>query len=240
MAKGIIYIMTTVVPGLIKIGKTGSENYKSRMYNLEHNGYRNVTGLKRAFAIEVDDYSEKENMLHTIFEKSQVGDTELFALDINIAIQLLSSFNGKVVYPKLETQDEIFKDATEKSKSKLIPDGTYTLKRKKISDNRMIMATATIKDGVWTLLSGSILGITEDSGCSEKVRFFRATIPIDENGQLLEDVELGVCSPSFAGCIVMNQSNSGWGSWRDERGNYIDIYRKNKNDLDINKEDNYE
>lgn len=85
MAKGIIYIMTTAVPGLIKIGKTGSANFESRMYNLEHDGYRNVTYLKRAFAIEVEDYDDKEKMLHTIFEKSRVSDTELFALDVNVA-----------------------------------------------------------------------------------------------------------------------------------------------------------
>ena len=56
MAKGIIYLMTTAVPGLIKIGKTGTGKYEQRMYDLEHNGYRNVTALKRTFAIEVDDY----------------------------------------------------------------------------------------------------------------------------------------------------------------------------------------
>ena len=61
MSKGIIYVMTTVVPGLIKIGKTGSSNFEQRMYNLEHDGYRNVTALKRAFAIEVEDYDEKED-----------------------------------------------------------------------------------------------------------------------------------------------------------------------------------
>lgn len=35
MAKGIIYIMTTTVDGLIKIGKTQAENYENRMKNLE-------------------------------------------------------------------------------------------------------------------------------------------------------------------------------------------------------------
>ena len=64
MSKGIIYVMTTIVPGLIKIGKTGTQNFESRMYNLEHDGYRNVTGLKRCFAIEVEDYDEKENHFH--------------------------------------------------------------------------------------------------------------------------------------------------------------------------------
>ena len=99
MARGILYVMTTAVPGLIKIGKTGSKNFEQRMYNLEHDGYRNVTALKRAFAIEVDDYDEKETLLHVIFEKSRLSDTELFAIDVNIVIQLLSSFDGNMIYP---------------------------------------------------------------------------------------------------------------------------------------------
>jgi len=36
--KGIIYIMTTVVSGLIKIGQTGVGNYQERMRNLEQMG----------------------------------------------------------------------------------------------------------------------------------------------------------------------------------------------------------
>ena len=114
MAKGVLYIMTTVVDGLIKIGKTGTSNYESRMYSLERNGYANVTGLKRRFAIEVDDYDEKEELLDTIFEKSNVPGTELFALDVNLVIQLLSSFEGKVVFPIDERKERIFDEATEK------------------------------------------------------------------------------------------------------------------------------
>ena len=62
MARGIIYIMTTAVPGLIKIGKTGMDNFEQRMYQLERNGYSNVTALKRKFAIEVEDYDDKEKL----------------------------------------------------------------------------------------------------------------------------------------------------------------------------------
>ena len=36
------------------------DNFEKRMYQLERNGYFNVVGLKRKFAIEVDDYDEKE------------------------------------------------------------------------------------------------------------------------------------------------------------------------------------
>ena len=79
MSKGIIYVMTTVVPGLIKIGKTGLDNFESRMYSLERNGYSNVVGLRRKFAIEVEDYDEKETLLSDIFSKIGVSNTEFFA-----------------------------------------------------------------------------------------------------------------------------------------------------------------
>ena len=72
MAKGVLYIMTTVVDGLIKIGKTQTNQFENRMYQLESNGYKNVTGLKRKFAIEVEDYDEKENLLHNLFDRSRV------------------------------------------------------------------------------------------------------------------------------------------------------------------------
>lgn len=43
MAKGIIYIMETVIPGIIKIGKTRTDQFENRMKNLENNGYSNVS-----------------------------------------------------------------------------------------------------------------------------------------------------------------------------------------------------
>ena len=226
MAKGIIYVMTTAVPGLIKIGKTGTKNFEQRMYNLEHDGYRNVTALKRTFAIEVEDYDEKEALLHTIFEKSRLADTELFAIDVNIVIQLLSSFDGDMVYPKIETKADVFDEAADNSKGKLIPNGKYTFNRKKKSDNKMVKATAVVQNGCWTLLKGSVLGVTENPGVSMKARLMRMSMPIDANGKLLEDYELGECSPSFAGAVVMNASNDGWLDWKNQEGNAVDIYRK--------------
>lgn len=104
MSKGIIYITTTSVRGLVKIGKTASDNFSSRMAVLEQNGYWNVNGLKRYFAVEVDDYDEKEKLLHTIFSKSQVSTSELFALDKDLAVEVLKSFNGKQVYPEAKTK----------------------------------------------------------------------------------------------------------------------------------------
>lgn len=101
MSKGIIYITTTSVAGLIKIGKTRIDQFESRMKTLEQNGYWNVNGLKRYFAVEVDDYDEKEKLIHTVFSKSQVSTSELFALDKELAKAMLESFEGKQIFPKI-------------------------------------------------------------------------------------------------------------------------------------------
>ena len=133
MAKGIIYLMTTVVSGLIKIGKTGNDQFENRMRSLESNGYANITGLKREFAIEVDGYDEKEKLIHDIFSKSRIVGTELFALDIEVAKSLLSSLDGKQIYPKDKSKKEVFKESTEEIKLKsdvgFVPDGEYVLNR---------------------------------------------------------------------------------------------------------------
>jgi len=92
--------MTTAVSGLIKIGQTGIDKYQERMRYLEGNGYYNVSGLKRFFAIELEDYDDKEKLLKEIFNKHQVGDSELFALDYDLVRQLLLAFEGKIIYPE--------------------------------------------------------------------------------------------------------------------------------------------
>lgn len=102
--EGIIYICTTSVNGLIKIGKTSCDQFETRMNTLEANGYYNVTGLKRFFAILVDDYDRKEKLIHNIFSKSRVANSELFALNKDIAQEMLVAFDGKQVYPELEEE----------------------------------------------------------------------------------------------------------------------------------------
>lgn len=226
MAKGIIYLMTTAVPGLIKIGRTATLNYSKRMYNLESNGYRNVASMKRTFAIEVSNYEEKEALLSKIFEKSRVADTELFALDVNVVIQLLSSFDGNVIYPVSESKEKIFEEATYNRTGAIVPDGVYTLNKKKKSDNKVVSTRVKVINGIWTLLKGSILGVKEDAGVGQKSKEFRENLPMDSNGLLLEDFTLGECSPSFAGCVVMNSSSDGWVDWKCIDGKPIDIFRK--------------
>lgn len=222
MAKGILYVMTTVVPGLIKIGKTGSENFDSRMYQLERNGYSNVVGLTRKFAIEVDDYDEKEKLLDEIFSKSKVSNTELFSLDIDLVIQLLSSFDGKQIYPKTMSKEEVFTTVTEELQDKkyvnLIPDGTYKLNRT-VKGFGKVAATMRFANGQFIVLKGSICAPVKDDA---RVSEARKTAFIKDN-ILQEDVV--TTSPSTAGDVVLGRANNGWAEWKNEAGKPIDIYR---------------
>lgn len=106
MAKGIIYVMTCT-QGLLKIGKTEASQFENRMRRLEDDGYKNFNGFQRKFAVEVSDYDEKEKLVHRLFDKSQVKiagkGIEMFAVDLSLVIDLLRAFDGKQVYPALQS-----------------------------------------------------------------------------------------------------------------------------------------
>ena len=221
MEKGIIYLMTTVVNGLIKIGKTGNDQFENRMRFLESNGYANITGLKREFAIEVDGYDDKEKLIHDIFSKSRIVGTELFALDIELAKSLLASLDGKQIYPKDKSKKEVFKESTEEIKLKsdvgFVPDGEYVLNRN-IKGFGKVNGKAKVKDGVFTVLKGSLCGNTGKG----YIPSIRRNAKIKDN-ILQEDI---VCiNPSSAGWIVIGKSNNGWVEWKDLQGNSIEKYR---------------
>lgn len=213
--------MTTVVPGLVKIGKT--EDFEQRMYSLERNGYFNVVGLKRRFAIEVEDYDEKECLLDEIFSKSRVPGSELFALDVDLVIQLLSSLEGKQIYPKDETKESAFDQATEERSVKadwsIVPNGIYHLKTK-VRGHGMAEASMTVDNGKFTIKAGAhCLEPKEDAWVPEARR--NANIV---DGILQEDVECR--SPSTAAWIALGRSNNGWEHWKTADGKPIDKFRK--------------
>lgn len=227
MAKGIIYVMSTVVPGLIKIGKTGTESFENRMYSLEHNGYSNVVGLQRQFAIEVEEYDEKEILLDDIFSKSRVPGTELFALDINLVIQLLSSFEGKQVYPETETKEQSFDEATAKRHVKedwaLVPDGTYYLKRKiKRNGNKAVEATMIVKEGKYIIPKGTVICPAEGKRLADNIRSVRHSNLVKD---YITQEDISFMAPSAASDFVIGGPSNGWVNWKNKDGDSIDIYR---------------
>ena len=141
--------------------------------------------------------------------------------------ETVSSFDGKIVFHNNETQQQIFGDATENNNSKLIPNGIYSFNKNKRSDNKTVSAKVVIHNGKWTLLKGSVLGVIEDAGVSQRAKAKRIMLSLDSNGELLEDADLGECTPSCAGSIVMNASNNGWTDWKNAAGQPVDVYRQN-------------
>ena len=98
MSKGYVYIMTTAVDGIIKIGR--SDNWTRRCQDqLEANGYKNMNGLKTYFVAKVDNQEEIEAIMHDIFRESRVSNFEMFAVDKDRAKRVLSKM-GEQVYPE--------------------------------------------------------------------------------------------------------------------------------------------
>lgn len=227
MAKGIIYVMTTVVPGLIKIGKTQTNQFENRMSNLERNGYSNITGLKRKFAIEVEDYDEKEKMLDDIFVRSRVPNTELFALDTDLAVQLLSSFEGTVVYPRGEEQEAIFDEASaarkisNDKKTTPVPDGIYFMNTRR--KGKEVCASMEVRGNQFILKEGSLLA-PDDGDSTHELYHRKREGKTDSSGKLLEDICLN--SPSMAANVARMAESNGWKLWKTKDGEPIDICRK--------------
>lgn len=222
MSKGILYVMETVVPGLIKIGKTGTENFEQRMRFLEHNGYNNITGLKRRFAIEVDNYDEKEALLGEVFEKSRLINSELFSLEAELVVQLLASFEGRQVYPENETADQVFAHAAAVRRGRAdldrIPDGIYYLNRKKRGFGQ-VTARMQVHSGVFTVLKGS----TCCPLTGTRPPAIRLAAPIEAH-RLTDDLDCD--SPSTAAWVVLGQSANGWLVWKTESGQSIHLFRQ--------------
>lgn len=209
---GIIYIMTTSVTGLIKIGKT--DNFKSRMAVLEQNGYWNVSGLKRFFAVKVNNFDRKEKLIHTMFSKSQVSDSELFALDKFIAQELLESFGGEQIYPEVEiktSKTSKKKPVVNKLDNKNII--CHMGRKLKAWDNKIPNARLEIRNGKYVLLEGSELCPLESSSASQKTKKRREMAKVKNNILLTEET---FETPSAASDFVCFCSDNGWTSWKLE------------------------
>lgn len=225
MTQGIIYCMTTIVPGLIKIGSTKDQSeYKNRMYHLEHNGYCNVTGLKKYYAVEVEDYKEQEQEMFETYKSGRVGNTELFAAEIGVVAKHMSRLKGRKIYPEDIEEKEIIKEAEDSIGVNKIDDGLYYTSNKPKGQNITYRATMRVQDGVLYLCEGSDMVPGDVSKIpTKKYKQKRIAAPIDSNNRLIRDI---ICdSPSEAGSVFKCNASNGWIEWKTKDGKKIDIYR---------------
>ena len=181
----------------------------------------------------VEDYDAKEQLIDEIFSKSRIAGTELFALDINLVIQLLASLDGEVIYPKNHTKEELFDIASGQTVKKPaptpqppknpgkpteceIPNGTYYFARKlKRWDNKVANGVMVVKNGKMYVRKGSDICPLISSGGSEEMKKLRENAKIADD-VLLEDIE--VSSPSAAAGIIIGSASNGWTDWKTKKG----------------------
>ena len=219
MAKGVIYVMSSIVPGLIKIGKTATDRFDERMRYLEGNGYSNICGLRREYAIEVDDFDKKESLLHNVFARARVGKAELFALDVSEVVELMSSMEGSQVYPKNEDKSVVFKESSEqRSVLKCVPDGKYFLKHQVGGFGVAEGELQKVNGKIIVLAGAKCAPITHTEHCPKTVLTANVCYNV-----LQEDFECKTLSN--ASFLIIGKSSNGWSEWKDSSGKPLKAYR---------------
>ncbi len=189
------------ISGLIKIGIAETKQYQERMRHLEHNGYYNVTGLKKFFAIEVEDYKEKERMLHKVLDRYCVGSeksrSELFTFDVELARELLMAFDGRIFYPDIKDKEKEFAELARVSGQnnrfsfydKGIKDGdTITFHADKDVTAKVVGEREVDYLGQTYKLSRLAYILYEEMGKLNKSGAYQGAAHFEFNGKLLKDL----------------------------------------------------
>lgn len=250
---GCIYILVNpAFPNLVKIGY--ADDAQKRMRSLNSNS--GLPDPYHCYAIYKVKKRLEDLKLHGLIDSldstlRHARNREFYEMDADKAYSVLSAIaqisgdeeqliknpfnddyfdnglnNASSVLVKSNSVNNVPQTSPKKSLKNILPDGTYFFRKKKIADNRNVSVTAVVKNGKWILLKDSVLGVFEDTGVPNKAKEIRTILPIDSNGRLLKDFELGECSPSFAGNLSMNRASNGWLDWKNDKGEPINIYRK--------------
>lgn len=166
--------------------------------------------LKEFFKLEPEEAYE---LLHHI---AVVSGTEkrLYKVDIN--------FN-KITRPSTKDDEKMdIMQQPENIADFIVPDGKYTMTRRMKELEITLTAAIEINNGLVVLKAGSGIYPIERTGMTDNVREIRSKIKIKKN-ILQEDVS---CSLNEAATIVTGGSCNAWTTWKNSKGEYIDIYRK--------------
>lgn len=158
------------------------------------------------------------------FAKARVPGSELFALNIDLAVELLASFEGRQIFPKTdeEFKQQVFNAAARNHRAFTaalrIPNGVYVLSRKRPPLN----AEMTVEDGTLTIRAGQHVAVDDSDSIDKTVRALRHD-NIDPHGVVLNDVRFS--SPSQAAAFATGHASNGWTQWKTKDGNPIDQFR---------------
>jgi T5orf172 domain len=163
----IIYVLTNeAMPGLVKIGKTGRNEVRKRLAELNSSSAVPLP-FRCHFAGEVTEHSEDvEKTLHQLFASHRVNKKrEFFRIDPELPVLALRLASAKDVTPQYETipNEEEAKavadqrqrrENTSLSKYGILPGSTLTLSRKP-------SLTCTVVDDTKVEFEGAVMSISK-------------------------------------------------------------------------------
>lgn len=157
---GVLYVMTTDIPGLIHIGATRRERFEDQVKRWSKSGHFGVGGLRFRYGIEVRDYIMKGQLLELVFNHARVNVSGLYAVDIDVAERLLKVLDGMPVAYKDETITPIKQTIPPKPRCR---DRAAIEAANTILDAKMGTQPVVIKQ----LVDGKVVPIPEDKRYSK-------------------------------------------------------------------------
>ena len=224
MSKGILYVMETNFNRAVVFDCVKASEYRNEMERLSKAKFAGIGDLKETYSILVDGYEQKGALVKKIFEHRKIAQNNLFIMDVETLIQLLSSFNGDQIYPPLPPEEDLVgilrsyvpTERNIKENWGKVPSGIYYL-----SESRRLLghieAQMQVIGGLFVVKAGS--QCFPNIGITPKVREEAKIV----DGILQEDV---VChSPTAAATVVMGRKINGWKAWKNINDTPINIYR---------------
>ena len=241
--ENVIYILTNPqYPGYIKIGY--ASDLKQRLSSLntgalvEFVPYAVYETAKDKGDLEIHKIIELLNPIlrASKFDNGKSKLKEFFKLEPDEAYELLQhiaivSGTEKHLYKVDANMNKIQNNKTPPDgpppipPNQIIPNGIYYFKRKIKRENIIANATIEIIDEKIILKSGSYISPSESKGISDKVKIKRSSLNV-VNDTLQEDIQCS--SINEASTIILGASCDAWIYWKNENGELIDIYRKEK------------
>lgn len=247
---GSIYILVNpAFPKLVKIGY--ADDVQKRMKQLSNSSA--LPDKYHCYAIYKVRKRLEDLQLHKLLDILNPDlrynqSREFFELDFEKAFSLLSAIaqiNGDddqlvlnpfhddyFVIPKFSSEHVSSHHSSISQSSKsvdfVIPDGVYYFKRYKKSEKITYVASASIHNGSWTLLAGSMISPFFSKAVPSSVRKYRSFnhLNLTSDNKLVDNLFLGQCSPSFLASLVISNSCDGWRDWKTSDGRSIDVFRK--------------
>lgn len=192
------------------------------MTELERNGYGNVAGLKRRFAIEVEDYDDKEGLIHELSPSPVWPDPSSLPLMRTLWFSSSRLWAGARCSPRARPRGRLRQGYGGASgKGSRSCRSRWDLPPEEENEGRRHGGRPQeVHGGQFVVKAGArCLPVTEEDRTPEP----RKTAEVVD-GVLQADV---VCdAPSTAAWVVLGSSSNGWKVWKDQRGRSINTYRR--------------